>query len=274
MSGTYATPAESAAMQNDPLSPTVIIHKYLADQGLQPTSENIRRVLNANAANPGMIPGLVNTPAPEMPIDGDGTTINTSSASNRAAVPNTPSQSVSPSARPQTIPNAPVMPGSEFEGTNPTGENNSSMTDYVLPAIAAAIPALGYALKRIMFPNGLPIGVNPNIPVSESPSTPARPNVSVSESRASSNLQRLAGPEPQAHLTGPNAQERVTGPGPQKHLTGPNAIPLSDQSVIYLPDGSVASPPNEELVAGMREAMRQRIMNQSRGPLPTRLRVR
>jgi hypothetical protein len=40
---------------SDPRSANSLIHAYLASKGLQPTGENVRRALEANAAHPGMI---------------------------------------------------------------------------------------------------------------------------------------------------------------------------------------------------------------------------
>jgi hypothetical protein len=54
---------------NDPLSPTTLIYNYLRQQGLPPTSENVSRALQANAANPGVIKSTdYNMPAQPMPI--------------------------------------------------------------------------------------------------------------------------------------------------------------------------------------------------------------
>ena len=50
------------AEQDD--SPTGAIHAYLASKGLQATGENVRRVLEQNASNPGLIAGLTNQAPP------------------------------------------------------------------------------------------------------------------------------------------------------------------------------------------------------------------
>jgi len=60
MSESYATPADIAANQSDAMSPTNMIHRFLAQKGLPLTSENIRRAVTENAQNPGYIPGLMN----------------------------------------------------------------------------------------------------------------------------------------------------------------------------------------------------------------------
>src|SRR4051812_24325363 len=50
----------------DPRGSNSLIRSYLASKGLQSNGENIRRALEGNAANSGLIPGLVNsTPSTE-----------------------------------------------------------------------------------------------------------------------------------------------------------------------------------------------------------------
>lgn len=57
---------------NEVKSPTALVFDYLQSKGMQPTSENVRRALEANARNPGAIAGLVNE-APD-PADAQPTT--------------------------------------------------------------------------------------------------------------------------------------------------------------------------------------------------------
>src|SRR3954464_347985 len=45
----------------DPRSSNALIQAYLASKGLQPTGDNVRRALEGNNANPGMIKGLMNS---------------------------------------------------------------------------------------------------------------------------------------------------------------------------------------------------------------------
>lgn len=48
----------------DPRSPTAMLQGYLQSRGLPFTSDNMRRVLDANARQPGVIPGLENQAPP------------------------------------------------------------------------------------------------------------------------------------------------------------------------------------------------------------------
>lgn len=59
-------PQDGAAIPGDPLSPTTLIHDFLRSKGLQPTSENVSRALQANAMSPGFIPSTI--PPQQMPI--------------------------------------------------------------------------------------------------------------------------------------------------------------------------------------------------------------
>lgn len=45
-------------MGADQASPTTMVLKYLRERGYQPTTDNVRRALEANARDPGVIPGL------------------------------------------------------------------------------------------------------------------------------------------------------------------------------------------------------------------------
>ncbi len=57
---------------DDPLSPTTIIRQYLAQNKMPLTPENYRRVLEGNANNPGLIPGLTsNAPTSEAQDQAD-----------------------------------------------------------------------------------------------------------------------------------------------------------------------------------------------------------
>lgn len=51
-------------------SPTELIHAYLTARGLQPTGENVRAALLANARDPGTIAGLINQAPPEAGAGG------------------------------------------------------------------------------------------------------------------------------------------------------------------------------------------------------------
>lgn len=61
------TPGEQAE-----LSPTAMIQNYLSQRGYQPTGENVRRALEANARDPGVIGGLRSDTAGVDPAAGVG----------------------------------------------------------------------------------------------------------------------------------------------------------------------------------------------------------
>ena len=101
-------------------SPTTLVLQYLKQRGYQPSSENVRRALEANQRDPGVIPGLrSDTGATEAqdqaamraagvgaPRGGGGG--RTSAAPARPGVPVAPSDDTFfPNAPPGTVPGAP-----------------------------------------------------------------------------------------------------------------------------------------------------------------------
>ncbi len=99
------------------LDPTQLVHQFLAAQGLQPTAENVRRALTANAANPGYIPGLVN----QEPPPPDATPTQVSGGGNKPATTNgQPNKTAE-------MPTPPVPPRSA-DGGDATTQPNTSIT--------------------------------------------------------------------------------------------------------------------------------------------------
>jgi len=60
------------AGDTDERSPTTLVLQYIRGKGLQPTNANVRAALEANAREPGTIPGLENTPVGTDPAVGQG----------------------------------------------------------------------------------------------------------------------------------------------------------------------------------------------------------
>lgn len=67
-------------------SATQLVGKYLASKGLPVTGENVRRALEMNASNPGVIPGLVNQAPPPPDNVGPQTTQSTGAAKRQPAL--------------------------------------------------------------------------------------------------------------------------------------------------------------------------------------------
>ena len=139
--------------------PTAIIHEYLRKFGLQPNAENVRRVLEANANNPDLIPGLRNDAPPPADTVSSGAggkagargvgSAPIASGTGNEALPTPP---IPPSAPPdENLPIPPIPPGAP-NGAQAGGEGDMS---WIVPAISALLAgggALGgaYGAHRMM----------------------------------------------------------------------------------------------------------------------------
>ena len=173
--------------ENAELSPTAMIQNYLSQRGYQPTSENVRRALEANARDPGVISGL---------------------RSDQAG-PNTGGGGGGPS-----LPVPPVPP--TLEHTNQPTPERTSAQPTPPPGTGGDGSGLGGLILSLLAPFGMNMGRtpppgDPNLKVGMPPQTGAP--ITASESLG------LTGPP--AQVTGPAANPQL--PAPPKQITGPPA---------------------------------------------------
>lgn len=193
----------------DTLSPTSMVLNYLRSKGMQPTSENVRRTLEANARDPSLIPGLRNdVPATE--------------ADDQAAMAAARGGARGGGGRPLPVPPIPPADGGGDQrtsaapstgGTADTGAMGGSGIGPLGMSIAAGIPAaaLMYGASRI--------------PAMPQPGASVPPPVD-----PGAGVPRVAGPDAPLLLPGPDTaaaspmetamQRAIAGP-PQPTLLGP-----------------------------------------------------
>jgi hypothetical protein len=103
---------------SEPQSPTALVQAYLASKGLPLTAQNVSRVLQMNATNPGVIPGLTNQapPPPDAP---------------QVPQARRPQSQPQPQAQPQAqepLPTPPIPPSTIPGASAPTTASSSSTT--------------------------------------------------------------------------------------------------------------------------------------------------
>lgn len=247
---------------SETISPTAAITGYLRSKGLQPTSENVRRTLEANAANPGMIPGLTNQ-APPSAEEAPPQAPRRSAPSVAPPSPVSGGEAMGPEMPMPTPPMSPTSPGSpvptaDVQASTSTdgsgGGLNINLGEAILGALGAAGGGMGSAYlfnllrgrtaapQAAPFPNiGMPDNsamVDPNAPrIGQAPpqiSNQAMPDDGIQRalSAVDTPTQIQQAPQP-AQIGGPQAQKQVTGSPAPKQIT--------DQSVISLPDGNSKS---------------------------------
>jgi hypothetical protein len=209
----YATPDDVRNAQSDPLSPTLIAQRFLQQQGMPLTSENMRRALTANANNPGYIPGLMNnepaSPTPPMNLTGE----RSAAMSAQSAGGQMPTPPIPPSSSMSTVQNS-------------TGEGGG-LSDYLVPLIAASAPLIAAAIYKM-----LPLGGSPaSAGASAGAAANAVPNtVPGASAGAASNALTNVAPESASPYVMPPHTSQITpeigrGSAPLQ-LTGPtNTLP-------------------------------------------------
>ena len=145
-------PPEGIALVTDPAStgtapdasPTTMVLQYLKSRGFQPSSENVRRALEANARDPGVIPGLRS--------DRPATDAEDMAAMRAAGV-----GGAGGGARPLPIPPIPPSGGApntsaapSTGGTADTGAVGGSGIGPLGMSIAAGIPAAALDRKSVV----------------------------------------------------------------------------------------------------------------------------
>jgi hypothetical protein len=236
----------------DPRSSNALINAYLASKGLQPTGENVRRALEGNNANPGMIKGLVNS-------------LPSTEAEDQAAMA---TRAGSRAGGGSNIPAPPVPPAGGGGGGDTSAAPGAPATDSSSwplwqQILAGAATGLGFvggsrlgnkkgaAAEPGVGETGLPdVRLSLNRP--EIASSPAQigneaGTVRLGGTAAESNVAGLTQPRllPSAaspQLSGPDAQFQVGGPETPKQLTAPNdARPVADPDVA-IPGQRPAAP--------------------------------
>ncbi len=146
----YATPADVAAKMNDPLATHNIAQQFLQKQGLPLTSDNMRRAMQANADNPGTIPGLVNNPPPaalpNSPMAAAGSQQGQSTGVGGMPIPPMPPPGGGNMPIPPIPPGANV-PGSVENSTIPGGGGGPDLASVVGTAVLAGLPAIMQAFR-------------------------------------------------------------------------------------------------------------------------------
>lgn len=200
--------------------PTTLIRNYLTQQGVPINSENVRRALEANAANPGLIGGLVSQEPPPMDVMG-----------NNKGMPNRTSAMPVPPIPPQQAVQATQAPVSN-DVTNSTGTSILEAPPSSFGMSLADAIQLGIGLASTGALAAVGVGANPKTPG----------GITIDQ---------------QALLSGANpTQPQIEGPQTSKttvlgEARGP--IVPADESVITAPDSNAMRQWDAENAAVQRE---------------------
>lgn len=229
----------------DMLSPTAMVIRYLQSKGMQPTADNIRRAISANALDPGQAgPFMISDSAP------GGTQLR-----NTQVEDNAPARAISRAIQPArwdlTEPDARWdMPG------QPPGLQDSRP---VLPRVGN-MPGPGPNTPMPPPPEGAPVA--PRVPPELPPPAPAAavtPPVDPLGNAVSQALEppRLGGPSPQLALPPPEAPVRpaIAGPPPVPQIeAAPRPLALAPPEVPRAPARPLALPPPDPKLGGIPPA--------------------
>ena len=159
-------------------SPTTMVLNYLQSRGYKPTSENVRRALEANQRDPGVIPGLrSDRPATEeedqaaMRAAGAGRGSSRSGAPPAATPPGTPGTSGTFGPGQSPVEGGPVPDGSSPNTSAQPAPSAGSDMSWLLPfALGGGAGAGGLALANAILGRQ---GATPGAPPGAAPVTPA-----------------------------------------------------------------------------------------------------
>lgn len=231
------------------------VASYLASKGLAMTGENVRRALEQNAANPGLIKGLVNQAPPPSEAQGASTTNN-----QRGSAPDGLAQRMHQSA-PQQQPQS-QQPQAASDASQPTPQASSGSGNGMLGSLAALILGGGGAAGLAhMFGKGAPTptpspvqGVAPFTgvasPMPPAPMSPVISGVNPIDPTLSSTspAQPTAAPNPGMKTMGaptngwPSGSESWTQPPepmPQGAASASNAATRAPVSIVPREPGNV-----------------------------------
>lgn len=131
-------------MSDSVQSPTTLVLNYLKSQGLQPNAQNIRRTLEANARNPGLVPGLANEAPPAPDAEPRQHSAVRMPTNNKSVAKEIESDN--------SLPEPPMPPTQDVENsTQPTQKDDEisvSLPDMLLPAAGVAITGADALLNR------------------------------------------------------------------------------------------------------------------------------
>ena len=223
---------------DDMQSPTTMVLNYLKARGYQPTTENVRRALEANARDPGVIEGL---------RSGTASTEEEDQAAMAAA---RGGGSRNTSAAPATPPPTPGTGGTFGTGQSPVepgplppepGQDTSNIGVLAALGIPLAAAAGAYGANRFM-----------NRPIPGGDVAPM-PDVGASVPQVGGPADMKLLPAPQAQITGPGtgatdmeAQMMKALAPPSLRLGAPTPAPeapMATGAPISLPDASMAPLP-------------------------------
>jgi hypothetical protein len=228
---------------SDPQSPTTLIMAYLASKGLPPTPQNVSRVLQMNAQQPGLIPGLVNQapPPPDAQATATGQQTNQQPIQPQQPQQQMPTPPMPPAPQAAPSASAPQAPAPQAQAPQQDGGSNwlTALMQSILGGGAAAFRGGGGSggaepmPPDMPMPSRGPIDVPPNMIQGPAP---------------------LQLPGPQGQLQSPQnpqqvVQPQIGGPGNNSALPAPGekpAIAMPDQTsgpTIELPHRSGTAEP-------------------------------
>jgi len=231
-------------------SPVTMILNYLQSRGYQPSSENVRRALEANAKDPGLIPGLRSDTAATDAED---------QAAMRAAGKGggRSTQPQSRSTLPVDLTHGPTNEAdwqpntSKTTSAPPAAQDVLSMQNATNPAMRAAVPNIPVQppsagqppsaeyVGNAQPPSGGSITINPDaLPGPRNPALSAPPSQTQIAPPPTSLEQAMI-----EALTGPNRTGALPAPIPQA------ALPVPPQQITGPPQAPEApmAPPNSSI---------------------------
>ena len=230
----------TASTEGDQLSPTTMVLNYLKQRGYQPSSENVRRALEANARDPGVIPGLrSDRPA----TDEEDRAAMAAAGGGRRGGSSFPS--------PVNLSWQTVQP---YDSKTTSAPPDSQLAqDALLPAARFAVPNV----PTPPVPNAPPTAGPPVVP--SVPRTPIQIALDRATAPAGPELPQLPGPQATPQLPAPPEVPPVPA---RPAIAGPPVVPQ-----IAAPPRQITGPPapNEAPVAAVDEPIR---LPGEPGPVP------
>lgn len=214
-------------------SATQLVGKYLASKGLPVTGENVRRALEMNASNPGVIPGLVNQAPPPPDNVGPQTTQSNGGARRQPALQTQGGTHEVGSGVKPTAPRA--ASDSAASAPQPQNQTQSSDGNGLLQSIAALIMggAGGAGLGALLGRGGS--------------AQPAAPVASVGQPA------QLPAP---AQIEAPREPLPVSGPAPMPQISDRNMVGEGVNPVGPPQPGRIAPGPSSQVPAQMNPEMK------------------
>jgi hypothetical protein len=230
-SGPIPVTDPTADVGGDEASPTTLVLNYLKQRGYQPSSENVRRALEANARDPGVIPGMLNMTA-ERDTGGGG-------GARRSSFPQPVNLSME-----NTLP----APGGKTTSAPPAfSPIKDVVTPDVAPAPQAAGPPVVPEVPRAPIDIALDRATAPQLPAPQpTPALPAPPEVTALPAPA--NMPQLPGAPARPAIAGPPDVPQIAAP--PRQITGPpapNEAPVAGGEPIAMPDQSPQGNPGAQV---------------------------